>query len=110
MARELKVYGKWAGNSRGTPEDTTKCIKTIWGGPCSHGRQCSRKRGYGEGGLYCKQHDPENVEQKRVLEQEKYEAESKARQDKYDRRRFMSKLAEGIPTEEISKYKLVLKE
>ncbi len=40
-----------------TPEDTTRCIKEIWNfsGPIDY-RQCSRKRGYGKEGLYCKQH------------------------------------------------------
>ena len=45
-------YGEWAGNPKGHPENTTRCIV--------EGRfmfpQCYRKRGHGKDGLYCKQH------------------------------------------------------
>ena len=50
-------YGNWAGNPKGNPENKTRCIKEVW--PSSRGwvpYQCSRKRGYGKDGLYCKQH------------------------------------------------------
>ena len=56
MANERR-FGEWAGNPNGTPEDITRCIEEVW--PQSHGwipYQCHRKRGYGPGGLYCKQH------------------------------------------------------
>lgn len=52
-----KRYGCWAGNPKGSPEDKTRCIEEIW--PSSGGwipYQCSRKRGHGKKGLYCKQH------------------------------------------------------
>ena len=50
-------YGRWAGNQKGDPEDPTRCIEVV----CGRNRsvltyQCSRKRGYGPGGLYCAQH------------------------------------------------------
>jgi hypothetical protein len=41
----------------GTPEDPTRCIEEVWptdGLWISY--QCSRKRGHGPDGLYCKQH------------------------------------------------------
>ena len=47
-------YNQWAGNPRGWPEDKTRCIEEVWSGYLSY--QCSRKRGYGPDGLYCKQH------------------------------------------------------
>ena len=54
-----RVYGAWTGNPKGILEDETKCIEEVW----PRGRvdgwfswQCQRKRGYGPGGLYCKQH------------------------------------------------------
>ena len=54
MARR---YGCWAGDEKGTPEDVTRCVKEIWSRPHTFvSGQCSRKRGYGPGGLYCKQH------------------------------------------------------
>ena len=49
-------YGCWAGNPNGKREDPKRCIEEIWPTgswiPC----QCSRKRGHGPDGLYCKQH------------------------------------------------------
>lgn len=50
-------YGQWAGNPKGTPEDPECCIEEVW--PTQGGwspYQCSRKRGHGPDGLYCKQH------------------------------------------------------
>lgn len=50
-------YGEWAGDPQGRPEDETRCIEEVW--PREIGwiaYQCTRKRGYGPGGLYCKQH------------------------------------------------------
>lgn len=44
------------------PEDPSRCIVEVWGNdrwPSSH--QCVRKRGHGPGGVYCKQHDPDEV-------------------------------------------------
>ncbi len=35
-------------------EDKTLCIESIWNKFYNY--QCSRKRGYGKQGLYCKQH------------------------------------------------------
>jgi hypothetical protein len=48
-------YGVWAGRPEGNAdEDETHCIEEV------HdkfvGYQCSRRRGYGPNGLYCKQH------------------------------------------------------
>lgn len=54
-------YGCWAGNPKGTAEDTERCIERVW--PRFNGMvssQCSRKRGHGRGGLYCKQHAKRN--------------------------------------------------
>lgn len=50
-----RIYGVWNGNPKGKKEDITKCIEEIW----SDGwisRQCSRERGHGIEGVYCKQH------------------------------------------------------
>ena len=44
-------YGEWR-----IPEDTTRCIVDVWKPGSWHGHQCSRKRGYGRKGLFCKQH------------------------------------------------------
>jgi len=50
-------YGQWAGNSRGNAPDYTRCAEEVWN--CAQGMissQCSRKRGHGPDGAYCKQH------------------------------------------------------
>lgn len=53
----MRRYGAWAGNTKGNPEDTTRCAAEIREpGPWPHFRQCSRKRGHGEGGLLCRRH------------------------------------------------------
>ena len=49
-------YGEWAGNPKGWPEDVTHCIKRVWPAHAWGGKQCSRKRGHGPGGEWCKQH------------------------------------------------------
>lgn len=53
-----RIYGAWAGNLKGRPEDITHCVKEVWPstgvGWISY--QCQRKRGHGPDGLYCKQH------------------------------------------------------
>ena len=54
--KEPRRYGQWAGNEKGRPEDVERCIVEVYP---KHGYvpgQCSRKRGHGTGGLYCKQH------------------------------------------------------
>jgi hypothetical protein len=53
----LRRYGCWNGCPNGTPEDPTRCIEEVYprgGGWIPY--QCSRKRGHGPDGLYCKLH------------------------------------------------------
>ena len=53
----LKVYGAWAGNSKGQPYDPERCAYAVRYDPRSPTKfQCSRKRGHGPDGLFCKQH------------------------------------------------------
>ena len=52
-------YGQWAGNTSGVAENLYNCIQVVWFGMMH--RQCSKRRGYGDGGMYCKQHDPNAV-------------------------------------------------
>lgn len=47
-------YGEWAGNPRGFPENLALCVHEVFSG--WYGRQCTRRRGHGLDGLYCKQH------------------------------------------------------
>jgi hypothetical protein len=56
-------YSVWNGNPSGNPEDPSRCIEEIW--PTDGGwipYQCSRKRGHGPDGLYCKQHAKKHQE------------------------------------------------
>lgn len=58
--RKNRVYGRWAGEPVGTPEDKTRCVESVRDqfGPVS--RQCTRNRGHGKNGEYCKQHAKKN--------------------------------------------------
>lgn len=53
--REPKIYNEKS-YSKGIPEDPERCIETVWHEIGWMLLQCSRKRGYGKDGLYCKQH------------------------------------------------------
>jgi len=53
----MRVYGRWAGNPRGTKEDPTRCIVSVpESGRSVLSHQCYKKRGHGKGGLFCGQH------------------------------------------------------
>jgi len=52
----MRRYGCWAGNPAGVAEDTKRCIATVYWQHTWVAYQCSRKRGHGKHGLYCKQH------------------------------------------------------
>ncbi len=64
MSEKLRVYAQWVGNPWGVPEDTMRCIEGIHDSnprlPIYY--QCRRKRGFGKGGLYCKQHAKKHPE------------------------------------------------
>ena len=53
-----RQYGQWAGNPKGYAEKPTRCVAHVGIGAAGTpgGYQCLRNRGYGPGGLYCKQH------------------------------------------------------
>ncbi len=53
-------YGAWAGDPEGQKPDFEHCCVEVYRWPGGTG-QCSKKRGYGPEGAYCKQHDPEAV-------------------------------------------------
>lgn len=80
-----RVYGAWAGNPAGHIENPSRCIESVCGnerGAMPH--QCYRKRGHGEGGLYCKQHDPMTVKAHRDAIMKKYSDKWAARQRGWD--------------------------
>lgn len=49
-------YGVWAGDKVGRIEDPTRCIARVMPWPGYVSAQCSRKRGHGPDGEFCKQH------------------------------------------------------
>ena len=64
--REPRRYGQWTGNTKGYLERPDLCIEEVYEKGRGWGSyQCSRPRGYGEDGLYCRQHDPETVKARR---------------------------------------------
>jgi len=54
--KKARVYDQWAGNPKGIPEDSTRCVAEVMDFTGWHQFQCTRKRGYGSNGEYCKQH------------------------------------------------------
>ena len=89
-------YGCWAGYPSGSAEDPKCCIAEVWSRESySHGHQCNRPRGHGKDGLYCKQHDPETVEAKRNARNAKWDAEFKAKQDRWDKKAKEEKALEA---------------
>ena len=53
----IRWYGRWAGNEWGNRECLWDCVVEVAEDRGLAGfHQCQRKRGYGPGGLYCKQH------------------------------------------------------
>ena len=51
-----RSYGRWAGNVRGRPEHPARCIREVFSSSNHFGCQCSRRRGHGPDGAWCKQH------------------------------------------------------
>ena len=103
--RKLKIYGAWAGNPKGQIEDETHCVKEIYGNYVPY--QCSRKRGHGPDRLYCKQHDPERIAKEEKAKDEIRRKHYELCEDKHRRTTKALSLIEGIPTEELSSYRLV---
>ena len=56
LVNGVRRYGVWPGYPQGKAEDPCRCIEEIWPAWTRIPRQCSRKRGHGPDGLYCKQH------------------------------------------------------
>ena len=56
--KKSRRYEKWAGKPGGVPENLNNCVENVGFGDVGSpgGRQCSRLRGYGKDGLYCRQH------------------------------------------------------
>jgi hypothetical protein len=65
----LRVYDQNnATHLKGTLEGPKRCIKAVWPSPGWHEMQCSRPRGHGYKGLFCKQHARQYDESIRQME------------------------------------------
>jgi hypothetical protein len=85
---EPRTYGRHR-----APEDVARCIESVWHADYMGSLQCTRKRGHGTDGLYCKGHDPVA---KRAREEAK-RAEWQARFDaKCDRQAAVSSAVEYV--------------
>ncbi len=70
----LKVYGVWGGNPKGTPYDKALCAySVIEERGIAH--QCQRKAGIG---MWCHQHHPDAIQERRDKAQARYEEETSA--------------------------------
>lgn len=65
----MRRYGESALNPRGFKENPTKCVEEVWRGWQSG--QCTRNRGHGPDGLYCKQHAKQKEKHDRIFGQTK---------------------------------------
>lgn len=54
--------------------------------------QCSRKRGFGPDGAYCRQHDPDAVKKRQSEAQEKWDKQMRARRYEWHGKRFYDAL------------------
>lgn len=57
----MRIYNQWAGNESGSREKPDQCVVSVFPGTSYVSVQCSRKRGNGPDGLYCKQHGKKAV-------------------------------------------------
>ena len=91
-----RIYGSWAGNPQGREEDPTRCVESIYRDIGSHGgAQCSRPRGHGPNGEWCKQHDPIAVKAKKDVRHARWKAESDAKQARWEKAQKREKFLEA---------------
>ncbi len=88
-------YGGWGGNRDGFKPDPYRCCQEVH----SPDRfalfyQCSRKRGYGPEGAYCKQHDPAFVAEKNRAAQAKYKEQRMRERPKWYAHKMLAALKE----------------
>lgn len=92
-------YGTWAGNRTGSAPDYGRCCEGVWSKerwPRQY--QCTRKRGHGPDGAYCKLHDPEAAKARQKASDARWaEKWNKDRYQFYGRTFFdaLLKIAEG---------------
>jgi hypothetical protein len=97
--RYQKAYGAWAGLPKGNPPDYSRCCEEV------HSRdrwtkfyQCTKPRGHGPDGAYCKQHDPAAVQARRTASDARWNEKWNAERYQWHARSFFDalvKIAEG---------------
>ncbi len=107
MGTKKRMYGVNNAFGRRLPENTALCIKEVFGGFYSH--QCTRKRRYGKGKLWCKIHDPDYIKKKDKASQKEYDGKYKIWKEKNRRACLIEKLCGHISTNKLHMYKLTLK-
>lgn len=93
------VYGKWAGNPKGTPYKEGKCVAGIYSNYRRH--QCPNKNGKGPGDLYCGIHDPVRLKKRRDEQDEKWHAKMKAARESAERRSLEIAYCAGLTNEQL---------
>lgn len=92
-------YGAWAGRPNGAPPDYKRCCEPVWSRDTwSREHQCTKKRGHGPDGAYCKQHDPEVAKSRlAAADARSNEAWNKRRYEIHGRTFFkaLEKIADG---------------
>lgn len=62
-----KSYGAWAGFPSGHKPDLSRCCEGVWSRErWARQYQCTKPRGHGPDGAYCKQHDPAVAEARKA--------------------------------------------
>lgn len=89
-------YGDYGGNPKGHAPDFTRCCEDVarpLGVTYMYG-QCTRKRGYGPEGAYCKQHDPIEVAKRNKAASDKWESQALKERFRYFGKTFHDALEE----------------
>lgn len=91
-----KSYGSWAGNPVGAKPDFAKCCEQIGvrEGRWTRFQQCSKKRGHGPDGAYCKQHDPAAVKARQDQAMAKYKDQTNEHRYGWNGKKFYAVLEE----------------
>ena len=94
------------------PRDRTKkedgCSETVPAPYTFAGKQCENKAKVKVGGRwYCHIHDPEKVKEREQKSMAKYDAESKERARKFERRQLVDAFCFGVGNSFLRKNKLV---
>lgn len=84
-------------------ESYTRCCRIMTIGDWGRKRQCSRKGVVMHNGkMYCKQHDPKRIEQKKLKQQQKFDSQTML--DK--RKHILLSMAVNIDTKDLDNYEL----